>query len=294
MKIIIYRCSVALPLEQTTQFTTREVSGMFYLVSNQLALTDEEQISFTLGLLKSFTQDDSVTFFFFFSLKRLLFWNFEIWKDTEFDPEISVAQHKSRALKRAIFECVHINESLESIEFTEITDTLPKSKKQHTDTGSLKFFGSVLEILFEPVYFSILLTIIMLIVSAYLTGKNTFSYAQIEKELQQGTRESAEERLKKFGDSLDKRRLQIAIREASVIPVLPAAIQPTPPLDEFYTYQVQPGDTPISILKNCYGKYSNEQWDKILKDNSQFNSLKMLKIGQKLRIQNPVNKECKL
>jgi len=301
MKIIIYRCSVALPLEQTTQFTTREVSGTFYLVSNQLELTDKEQttqIDITLGLLKSFTLDDSVTFFVPDSLKILLLsWNFEMWKDTELDPEPSVAQRKSQALKKAIFEYVCINEPLKSIEFTEMTDTLPKPKSQPVNTGKLQLFGSVVETMFESVYFGFFLATAVLIASMLTLSKDTLPYVELEKHLQQGRKEFVEEELKKFEDGADKRRLQIAIHEAPTITTPSAATQSSPTPEEFYMYQVQPGDNPTSISKNCYEKYSGEQWDNLLKDNPQFNSSETLKAGlkagQKLRIRNPVNKKCK-
>jgi len=309
MKIIIYRCSVTLPLEQTTQFTVPEVSGTFYLVSNQLALTDEEQISFTLGLLKSFTQDDSVTFLVPDSLKKLLLgWNFEMWKDTELDPELSVAQHKSHALmsaaqrksqslKKAILQYAGLNAPLESIEFTEMTDTLPKPKSQPVDTGVLQLFGSIVETVLEPVYFSFSLATVMLIAIMLTLSKDTLPYVELEKHLQQGRKEFVEEELKKFEDGADKRRLQIAIHEAPTITTPSAATQSSPTPEEFYMYQVQPGDNPTSISKNCYEKYSGEQWDNLLKDNPQFNSSETLKAGlkagQKLRIRNPVNKKCK-
>jgi len=325
MKIITYRCSVALPLEQTTQFTKREVSGTFYLVSNQLALTDEEQISFTLGLLKSFTQNDSVTFFVPDFLKRLLFnWNFEMWKDTELDLELSVAQHKSQTLKRAILECVHINEPLESIEFTEIADTLQEARthpsrketepftstgqemkahspRRETESftlalmGQIRLFWSKIMVFSEPVYLSALIVTCMLIAVMPLSGKTIFPYNTFVVYLQQEQKQV--EKYKEYGDSLNKRRLQIAIHEAPAITPPSAATQPS---EEFYIYQVQQGDNPTSISKNCYGKYSSELWNKVLKDNPQLNPLGTLKPseilvkhGQKLKIRNPANNECK-
>jgi len=306
MKIITYRCSVALPLEQTTQFVVPEVKGTFYLVSNQLVLTNEEQISLTLGLLKSFTQDDSVTFLVPDSLKKLLLgWNFEMWKDTELDPELSVAQHKSQALKRAILECVHINEPLESIKFTEIADTLQEtrthSSRKETESftlalmGQIRLFWSKIMVFSEPVYLSALTVTCMLIAVMPLSGKNTFPYTKFEIYLQQEQKQVEE--YKEHEDSLDKRRLQIAIHEAPAITPPSAATQPS---EEFYIYQVQQGDNPTSISKNCYGKYSSELWNEVLKDNPQLNPLGtlkpseiLIKHGQKLKIRNPANKECK-
>jgi len=140
------------------------------------------------------------------------------------------------------------------------------------------------------VYFGFFLATAVLIASMLTLVKNTLPYTELEKQLQQDRREFVGEELKKLEDSLDKRRLQIAIHEAPAITPPSAATQPS---EEFYIYQVQPGDNPTSISKNCYGKYSSELWDKVLKDNPQLNPLGILKHGQKLKIWNPVNKECK-
>jgi len=157
--------------------------------------------------------------------------------------------------------------------------------RSFTLTAQLELFVSGLMEFLEPVYLAAFVCIVVVVaMMGGLKSNEIDTYQKIEKDLQQGLVEQAKKEIddKKIEDGVDKRRLLIAIHEAtaakdSPITTSEPAIKPAdkPVVDTDTTeqclYRVRNSDTANEVSKKFYGTANHfpEIWAASIRTSSQ-------------------------
>ena len=191
-----------------------------------------------------------------------------------------------------------ITEGYEVIKKKPISDVEPESpelpeSEQPIDTGSftltgqLELFVSGLMRLLEPVYLASFVSVAVTVtVMGGLKSDEADTYQKIEKHLQQGQVEQAKKEInnKKIEDGVDKRRLLVAIHEATAAKDSPTTLDPPtespnkPPVVDIIPdtttqcfYHVRNGDTANEVSKKFYetANHFAEIWAASIRTSSQ-------------------------
>jgi len=143
-------------------------------------------------------------------------------------------------------------------------DTTELDLKYFSLTGQLELFVSSLMRLLEPVYLASFVSVAVTVtVMGGLKSDEADTYQKIEKHLQQGRIEQAKKEIddKRIKDGEDKRRLLIAIYEATAVKDSPTTLDPpteSPVVDIIPDtttqcfYHVRNGDTANEVSKKFY------------------------------------------